>query len=84
MHAAKERLSFISYSDLLSSTPTSTLPFRSLATSALTSELPPHIPNVNRLGDCLWGYWAAGADELEIEYKARGDSSWEEGEYCVG
>ena len=49
-HAAKKRLSFISYSDLLSSTPTSTLPLSSLTTSASTFEPPPHIPGVSGLG----------------------------------
>ncbi|KIJ95497.1 hypothetical protein K443DRAFT_11356 [Laccaria amethystina LaAM-08-1] len=49
-HAAKKRLSFISYSDLLSSTPTSTLPLSSLTTSASTFEPPPHIPSVSGLG----------------------------------
>lgn len=40
----------MSYSDLLSSTPTSTLPLSSLTTSASTSEPPPHIPGVSGLG----------------------------------
>ena len=48
-HAAKKCLSFIFYFNLLSSTPTSTLPLSSLTTSAPTSEPPPHIPNVNGL-----------------------------------
>lgn len=38
------RLSFISYSDLLSSTPASTLPLASLTTSASSADPPPHIP----------------------------------------
>ncbi|EDR01574.1 uncharacterized protein LACBIDRAFT_295556 [Laccaria bicolor S238N-H82] len=49
-HAAKKRLSFMSFSDLLSSTPTSTLPLSSLTTSASTFEPPPHIPGVSGLG----------------------------------
>lgn len=45
-HAASKRLSFVSYNDLLSSTPISTLPLSSL-TMPLTSEPPPHIPSVS-------------------------------------
>ena len=44
-HAAHKRLSFISYNDLLASTPTSTLPLSSL-TSPGTIEPPPHLPSV--------------------------------------
>ena len=40
----------MSYSDLLSFTPTSTLPLSSLTTSASTFEPPPHIPGVSGLG----------------------------------
>ncbi|KAG5644123.1 hypothetical protein DXG03_009069 [Asterophora parasitica] len=45
--AASKRLSFISYADLLTSTPTSTLPLSSLTTAASTSEPPPHIASVS-------------------------------------
>lgn len=45
-HTANKRLSFISYVDLLSSTPASTLPLSSLTYSAVASEPPPHIPSV--------------------------------------
>ncbi|KDQ52326.1 hypothetical protein JAAARDRAFT_62061 [Jaapia argillacea MUCL 33604] len=45
-HNATKRLSFLSYSDLLSSTPTSTLTLSSLTSSALASDPPPHIPSV--------------------------------------
>ncbi|OJT12381.1 hypothetical protein TRAPUB_11083 [Trametes pubescens] len=44
--AASKRLSFISYADLLSSTPASTLPLSSLTSSAMVTEPPPHIPSV--------------------------------------
>ncbi|KAI0777565.1 hypothetical protein BD413DRAFT_467599 [Trametes elegans] len=44
--AASKRLSFISYVDLLSSTPASTLPLSSLTSSAVVTEPPPHIPSV--------------------------------------
>ena len=45
----KKRLSFMSYSDLLSSTPTSTQPLSSLTTCASSTEPPPHIPGVSGL-----------------------------------
>ncbi|KAF8066509.1 hypothetical protein FPV67DRAFT_1670008 [Lyophyllum atratum] len=45
-NAASKRLSFISYADLLTSTPTSTLPLSSLTTAASASEPPPHLPGV--------------------------------------
>ncbi|KAF8552323.1 hypothetical protein OG21DRAFT_1477790 [Imleria badia] len=45
-HAASKRLSFMSYSDLLASTPTSTVPLSSFTTCA-SSEPPPHIPGVS-------------------------------------
>ena len=45
----KKRLSFMSYSDLLSSTPASTQPLSSLTTSASSTEPPPHIPGVSGL-----------------------------------
>ncbi|RDB16433.1 hypothetical protein Hypma_002754 [Hypsizygus marmoreus] len=46
LNAASKRLSFISYGDLLTSTPTSTLPLSSLTTAASAIEPPPHIPGV--------------------------------------
>ncbi|KAF5310170.1 hypothetical protein D9619_010210 [Psilocybe cf. subviscida] len=49
VHVAKKRLSFMSYSDLISSTPASTQPLSSLTTSASTAEPPPHIPSVSGL-----------------------------------
>lgn len=41
-----KRLSFISYTDLLSSTPASTLPLSSLTFSAQVCDPPPHLPSV--------------------------------------
>ncbi|PCH38811.1 hypothetical protein WOLCODRAFT_146737 [Wolfiporia cocos MD-104 SS10] len=41
-----KRLSFLSYMDLLSSTPASTLPLASLTSSATALEPPPHLPSV--------------------------------------
>lgn len=49
VHVAKKRLSFMSYSDLISSTPASTQPLSSLTTSASAAEPPPHIPSVSGL-----------------------------------
>ncbi|KAH9937931.1 hypothetical protein B0H21DRAFT_54327 [Amylocystis lapponica] len=43
---AAKRLSFLSYMDLLSSIPASTLPLSSLTSSAQVSEPPPHLPSV--------------------------------------
>lgn len=45
-HTAQKRLSFISYSDILASTPISTLPLSSL-TSPGNMEPPPHLPSVS-------------------------------------
>ena len=45
----KKRLSFMSYNDLLSSTPTTTQPLSSLTTCASATEPPPHIPSVSGL-----------------------------------
>lgn len=44
-HAASKRLSFMSYSDLLASTPVSLVPLSSF-TTCVSSEPPPHIPGV--------------------------------------
>ncbi|KAF9233636.1 hypothetical protein BU15DRAFT_53635 [Melanogaster broomeanus] len=44
-HGASKRLSFMSYSDLLASTPASMVPLSSFTTCA-SSEPPPHIPGV--------------------------------------
>ncbi|THH03631.1 hypothetical protein EW145_g6132 [Phellinidium pouzarii] len=45
-HAAHKRLSFISYNDMIASTPVSTLPLSSL-TSPSSADPPPHIPSVS-------------------------------------
>jgi hypothetical protein len=49
VHLPKKRLSFISYNDLLSSTPTTTQPLSSLTTGASAADPPPHIPSVSGL-----------------------------------
>ncbi|KAG6906886.1 hypothetical protein DXG01_011507 [Tephrocybe rancida] len=46
-NAASKRLSFISYADLLTSAPTSTIPLASLTTAASASEPPPHISSIS-------------------------------------
>jgi hypothetical protein len=45
-HTATKRLSFISYTDLLTSTPSSTLPLSTLTTSATIADPPPHLLSV--------------------------------------
>ncbi|GLB40824.1 hypothetical protein LshimejAT787_0900390 [Lyophyllum shimeji] len=47
--AASKRLSFVSYADLLASSPTSTLPLSSLTFAAAAAEPPPHLPSVSPL-----------------------------------
>ncbi|KAF8868020.1 hypothetical protein CPB84DRAFT_1810110 [Gymnopilus junonius] len=49
IQSAKKRLSFMSYSDLLSSTPSSLQRLSSLTTCASAVEPPPHIPSVSGL-----------------------------------
>lgn len=49
-HVASKRLSFMSYSDLLASTPTSMVPLSSFTTCA-SSDPPPHIPGVTGFGN---------------------------------
>lgn len=48
-HLPKKRLSFVSYNDLLSFTPTTTQPLSSLTTCASAADPPPHIPGVSGL-----------------------------------
>ncbi|KAH9043722.1 hypothetical protein EDB85DRAFT_1911865 [Lactarius pseudohatsudake] len=45
-HASTKRLSFLSYTDLLTSVPSSTLPLSSLTTSATVADPPPHLLTV--------------------------------------
>ncbi|KAI0635046.1 hypothetical protein C8Q77DRAFT_1053566 [Trametes polyzona] len=58
--AASKRLSFISYADLLSSTPASTLPLSSLTSSAVVTEPPPHIPSVIGLPQAQYAASSSG------------------------
>ena len=48
-HGANKRLSFMSYSDLLTSTPASTLPLSMLTTSASSIDPPPHLPSLTQV-----------------------------------
>ena len=48
-HGANKRLSFMSYSDLLTSTPSSTLPLSMLTTSASSIDPPPHLPSLTQV-----------------------------------
>ena len=48
-HGANKRLSFMSYSDLLTSTPASTLPLSMLTTSASSIDPPPHLPSLTQM-----------------------------------
>ncbi|PFH49832.1 hypothetical protein AMATHDRAFT_62308 [Amanita thiersii Skay4041] len=57
-HVATKRLSFMSYSDLLASTPVSTLPLSFLTTSASSVDPPPHLP-------CVTGGFAAARGEQQ-------------------
>lgn len=47
LHVPKKRLSFMSYSDLLTSTPATTQTLSSLTTCASSTEPPPHLPSVS-------------------------------------
>ncbi|KAH9849662.1 hypothetical protein C2E23DRAFT_737054 [Lenzites betulinus] len=58
--AASKRLSFISYADLLSSTPASTLPLSSFTSSAMVTEPPPHIPSVVGLPQAQYAASSSG------------------------
>ncbi|PIL27411.1 hypothetical protein GSI_10559 [Ganoderma sinense ZZ0214-1] len=55
-----KRLSFISYMDLLSSTPASAIPLSSLTSSAVVSEPPPHIPSVMGLPQAHYAASSSG------------------------
>ncbi|KAH9896745.1 hypothetical protein C8Q73DRAFT_642006 [Cubamyces lactineus] len=58
--AASKRLSFISYADLLSSTPATALPLSSLTSSAVVTEPPPHLPSVIGLPQAQYAASSSG------------------------
>ncbi|KAI0321120.1 hypothetical protein OF83DRAFT_1274794 [Amylostereum chailletii] len=60
-HAAAKRLSFLSYTDLLSSAPSSTVPLSSLTTAATAMDPPPHLPSVLGLPQQHVGSSAGGS-----------------------
>ncbi|KAI0701635.1 hypothetical protein C8Q76DRAFT_633623 [Earliella scabrosa] len=55
-----KRLSFISYMDLLSSTPASAIPLSTLTSAAVVSEPPPHIPSVIGLPQAQYAASSSG------------------------
>ncbi|TFK50275.1 hypothetical protein OE88DRAFT_1660513 [Heliocybe sulcata] len=61
---AAKRLSFMSYADLLSSTPASTLPLSSLTTSATAADPPPHIPSVSGIAQASQSHTASAASSI--------------------
>jgi hypothetical protein len=68
-HTATKRLSFISYTDLLTSTPSSTLPLSTLTTSATIADPPPHLLTV--LGIPQHGVGSASASPRTSFYGDR-------------
>ncbi|KAI0307597.1 hypothetical protein B0F90DRAFT_1675099 [Multifurca ochricompacta] len=78
-HAATKRLSFISYTDLLTSAPSSTLPLSSLTTSATVSDPPPHLPSVLGVPQQVGG-GSAGPSPRNSFY---GDRDVREGRECL-
>ncbi len=69
-HAATKRLSFLSYTDLLTSVPSSTLPLSSLTTSATVSDPPPHLLTVLGIPQHVGG-GSAGASPRNSFYGDR-------------
>ena len=78
-HATTKRLSFISYTDLLTSAPSSTLPLSSLTTSATVSDPPPHLLSVLGIPQHSGG-GSAGASPRNSFY---GDRDVREGRECL-
>lgn len=77
--ATTQRLSFISYTDLLTSAPSSTLPLSSLTTSATVSDPPPHLLSVLGVPKHVGG-GSAGASPRNSFY---GDRDVREGRECL-
>lgn len=69
-HATTKRLSFLSYTDLLTSVPSSTLPLSSLTTSATVSDPPPHLLTVLGIPQHVGG-GSAGASPRNSFYGDR-------------
>ena len=78
-HAATKRLSFISYTDLLTSAPSSTLPLSTLTTSATVSDPPPHLLSV--LGIPQHG--SGGSASASPRTSFYGDRDVREGRECL-
>jgi hypothetical protein len=69
-HATTKRLSFLSYTDMLTSVPSSTLPLSSLTTSATVSDPPPHLLSVLGIPQQVGG-GSAGASPRNSFYGDR-------------
>lgn len=69
-HASTKRLSFLSYTDLLTSVPSSTLPLSSLTTSATVADPPPHLLSVLGIPQQVGG-GSAGASPRNSFYGDR-------------
>ena len=78
-HTATNRLSFISYTDLLTSAPSSTLPLSTLTTSATVSDPPPHLLSV--LGIPQQG--GGGSVSASPRTSFYGDRDVREGRECL-
>lgn len=78
-HTSTKRLSFLSYTDLLTSVPSSTLPLSSLTTSATVSDPPPHLLSVLGVPQQAGG-GSAGASPRNSFY---GDRDVREGRECL-
>ncbi|TFY58637.1 hypothetical protein EVG20_g8072 [Dentipellis fragilis] len=73
---ATHRLSFMSYTDMLSSTPSSTLPLSSLTTSASSSDPPPHLPSVLGIPQHQQHFPGSAAGSLHEGAASGGRNSW--------
>jgi len=78
-HTSTKRLSFISYTDMLTSAPSSTLPLSTLTTSANISDPPPHLLSVLGIPQHVSG-GSAGASPRTSFY---GDKDVREGRECL-
>ena len=78
-HAAMKRLSFISYTDMLTSAPSSTLPLSTLTTSATVSDPPPHLLSVMGIPQHV----SAGSVSASPRTSFYGDRDVREGRECL-
>ena len=78
-HVATKRLSFMSYTDLLTSAPSSTLPLSTLTSSATVSDPPPHLLSV--LG--IPQHVSVGSASASPRTSFYGDKDVREGRECL-